>query len=268
MFITAFLGNTLILVALRKESSLHPPSKRLFRNLATTDLSSGIIAEPLYIAYFVSVLNESSKICRYAFLIFHMTGYILSSVSLITLAAISVDRFLALKLRLRYRQVVTLKRTYLTVILSWTVATIGSTTYFWNLQINLWYGYGLISLCLATSVCSYAKIYFALRQHHVHTHGSVNQVQPSQTVSLNVARYKKTVSNALLVQLALVVCYLPQGIVEIMLLIGGLTPSVLAARLFPVTLVLLNSSLNPILYCWKMREVRQAVKNTIRELFS
>ena len=37
--ITAFLGNALILIALRKESSLHPPSKLLLRNLATTDLS-------------------------------------------------------------------------------------------------------------------------------------------------------------------------------------------------------------------------------------
>ena len=47
--ITAFLGNTLILVALHKESSLHAPSKLLFRNLATTDLCIGIIANPLFI---------------------------------------------------------------------------------------------------------------------------------------------------------------------------------------------------------------------------
>ena len=37
--VTAFLGNTLILIALHKESSLHPPSKLLLRCLATTDLS-------------------------------------------------------------------------------------------------------------------------------------------------------------------------------------------------------------------------------------
>ena len=35
---TAFLGNTLILVALHKESSLHLPSKLLLRNLAKTVL--------------------------------------------------------------------------------------------------------------------------------------------------------------------------------------------------------------------------------------
>ena len=36
--ITACLGNTLILVALYKETSLHPPSKLLLRSLAATDL--------------------------------------------------------------------------------------------------------------------------------------------------------------------------------------------------------------------------------------
>ena len=46
MSITTFLGNTLILVALRKESSLHPPSKLLYRNLAITDLCVGIIVGP------------------------------------------------------------------------------------------------------------------------------------------------------------------------------------------------------------------------------
>ena len=42
--ITAFLGNTLILVALRKESSLHPPSKLLYRNLAITVLVSVLVS--------------------------------------------------------------------------------------------------------------------------------------------------------------------------------------------------------------------------------
>ena len=56
--LTAFLGNTLILVALDKESSLHPTSKLLFRNLAATDLCVGLIVEPLYATYLISSLNE------------------------------------------------------------------------------------------------------------------------------------------------------------------------------------------------------------------
>ena len=54
--VTAFLGNTLILVALHKETSLHPPSKLLYRNLAITDLCVGIIVEPLAVTYLTSVV--------------------------------------------------------------------------------------------------------------------------------------------------------------------------------------------------------------------
>ena len=64
--VTAFLGSTLILVALHKETLLHPPSKLLYRNLATTDLCVGIITEPLFVTYLTSVMKEKWDICYYA----------------------------------------------------------------------------------------------------------------------------------------------------------------------------------------------------------
>ena len=67
--ITAFLGNALILAALHKETSLHPASKLLYRNLAITDLCVGIIAEPLHVAYWISVVKEKWDICYYALVI-------------------------------------------------------------------------------------------------------------------------------------------------------------------------------------------------------
>ena len=67
--VTAFLGNALILVALRKESSLHPPSKLLLRNLATTDLCVGLISEPLAVVSVMSAVDENWKICRYAIVV-------------------------------------------------------------------------------------------------------------------------------------------------------------------------------------------------------
>ena len=115
LFITAFLGNTLILVALHKETSLHPPSKLLYRSLATTDLCVGIIVEPLAFVFLLSVINERWNICRHAFDAAFATACTLCLVSLLTLTAIAVDRLLALLLGLSYRQVVTSKRTYLTI---------------------------------------------------------------------------------------------------------------------------------------------------------
>ena len=63
--ITAFWGTSLILVALRKDTSIHPPSKLLYRNLAITDLCVGIIVEPLNVAHWTSVVNKRWDICHY-----------------------------------------------------------------------------------------------------------------------------------------------------------------------------------------------------------
>ena len=267
--ITAFLGNTLILVALHKETSLHPPSKLLFRNLSATDLCVGIIVEPLCVTYLILALKERWTICRYAFAIFHIAGLILCGVSLFTLTAISVDRLLSLLLGLRYRQVVTLKRIYLIVPVCWVLAALGSTMLFWNQLITLWYVYIGTSLCLVTSVVCYTKIFLSLRHNQVQAQSHVNHGQPSQIVSLNRARYRKTVTSALWMQLALVVCYLPLAILEVFhpQNTAERTPYFIVAERYLGTLVFLNSSLNPILYCLKIREVRQAAKNVIRGLF-
>ena len=265
--IAAFLGNTLILVALHKESSLHAPSKLFFRNLATTDLCVGLISEPLYVTYGVSTLNEAWNICSYVNTVSNITGHILCGVSLLTLTAISVDRLLALLLRLRYRQVVTLKRIYRIVVGFWVASTAGATISFFNQPIALWFNCVVVTLCVVTSIFSYTKIFFTLRHNQIHAQGNVHQGQPSQTVQSNIARYKKTVSSALWVQLALVVCYLPFAVVAVLRRQREVSSFLLVARFYSGTLVLLNSSLNPILYCWKVKEVRRAVKDTLRGLF-
>ena len=64
----------------------------------------------------VTVVNEHWNIYRCLAVIVFATGTTLSLVSLLTLTAISVDRLLALLLGLRYRQVVTLKRKRLMII--------------------------------------------------------------------------------------------------------------------------------------------------------
>ena len=75
---TTFVENSLVLVALHKTCSLHPPSKLLYLNLAITDLSVGIIVEPLYVSYLMSVVNERWDICYYALLSSIITSYVLS----------------------------------------------------------------------------------------------------------------------------------------------------------------------------------------------
>ena len=111
------------------------------------------------------------------------------------------------------------------------------------------------------------KIFFSLRQNQIHVQNHVAHGQPSQAILLNIARYRKAVYSALWVQVTLVVCYLPSCIAVALTPQKGMPLSTYLAREFTITLVYLNSSLNPLLYCWKITEVREAVKETITQLF-
>ena len=262
--VTAFLGNALILVALQKESSLHPPSKLLFRCLATTDLCVGLVIHPLATTYTISVVHEHWILCRYAYDGLAITGYVLGSVSLGTLTAISVDRLLVLLLGLRYKQVVSLKRTYIVVAIFWVVSGVAALCRILSPSIALWYSYIGVPSCLVISFASYTKMFRALSHHRVQQQDHIQQ-QSSQPIGLNMARYRKAVYSALWVQLALVVCYLPHRIVSLFASYYGLDVSYLLAETITAVLFYFNSTLNPFLYCWKISEVRQAVKRTIRQ---
>ena len=210
--ISAFLGNILILVALHKGTSLNKPSKLLFRNLAVTDLCVGIIAQPLFAAYLMSVVTERWDICYYADFAHLISGIILCSVSLLTSTAISVDRLLALLLGLRYRHIVTMRKAYISLFVMWILsAFIGAANYSFHFLILGWSTFITISLCVVISSLCYAKIFFTLRRRQFCVHNGAFQGERSQKIPLNIARYRKAVYSAVWVQVTLVVCYLPFG---------------------------------------------------------
>ena len=264
--ITAILGNILILAALRKETSLHPPSKLLLRNLAITDLCVGFIVEPLSAIYWASEATERCQIiCRYASDFRYVTGFVLCAVSLMTMTSISVDRLLALLLGLRYRQVVTLKRTYIAITILWVGSIHAGTIYFVNPLVTSWLGNIGILLCIVISIVSYSKIFLTLRYNHIQPQQCISQAQSTQATPLNMGRYRKAVSSTLWIQVTLVVCCLPFFFSLIITPQGDPLPYYLATQSGLVFLYL-NSSLNPLLYCWKIKEVRQAVKDTIKRV--
>ena len=260
--ITAFAGNSLILVALYKESSLHPPSKLLYRCLATTDLLVGLVSQPLSAVHWMSVVQENWGLCRYAFDTAKVTAYIFFLVTLMTMTAISVDRLLALMLGLRYKQIVTLKRTYIILTTFWAFNLVVILSGFFHHPIILSYSSLVISFCLVISLASCAKIFCILRYHQA----QVRDQQPaSQTNTLNMARFRKGVYSALWVQLALVVCYAPIWTMNIVIaLTKKYSLLSVVTRKVAVILLYFNSTLNPFLYCWKMSEVRRSVKQTIK----
>ena len=150
--ITAVLGNTLILVALHKETSLHLPSKLLYRNLAVTDFCVGTIAEPLHVAYWISVVTGEWDTCYLAHLMVTLAACTFCGVSLLTLTAISVDGLHALLLGLRYRQAVTVKKIYIAILAFWIVSVVGVPA---STAIREYVHYIGTALCLAITIVAY-----------------------------------------------------------------------------------------------------------------
>ena len=262
--ITATLGNSLILIALHKESSLHPPSKLLYRCLATTDLLVGLVCQPHYAIYRISLVHEHWSLCRYANYAVSITSYTLCGVSLVTTAVISVDRLLAMLLGLRYREIVTLRRTFIILAIVWVTCLVNGLFVLLNNSITFWYSLIGIPFCLLISIAAYTKIFRALRHHQIQDHA---QQQPSHPNAMNMARYRKAVYSALWVQLALVVCYIPLFTLRIVISSTKQSSNLLIFLRIANILVYFNSTLNPLLYCWKMSGVRRAVKQTIRQAF-
>ena len=263
--ITAILGNALIIVALQKLSSLHPASRLLLGCLAATDLGVGLITQPIRIALFMS--PEHSELCYYLTILFETIGAMFCAVSLLTTTTISVDRLLVLLLGLRYRQIATLKRASVFVVTLWIFTTAMVLVAFYDFHIAINIAYMLLLLCTATSTFCYTKIYLTLRHHQTQVQGEVQQKRlDGQGVTVNIARYSKTVSNALWIQMTLLACYLPYGSLTAFIVISGIDkPALNLLWAVTMSLLLLNSSLNPFLYCWKIKEVRQAVKDTMRQ---
>ena len=273
--ITASLGNALILIALHKVTSIYPPTKLLFRCLAVTDLLVGLISQPLYVTTLFpefTAWDVNDAITGADVFFFSL----LPAVSLLTSAAISVDRLLALLLGLRYRYTVTLRRVWVVIVCFWVISALPATgsiifEYPKLPEIVFWIFCALLTLSLLVSVFSYAKIFKTLRYRQVQVHCNTQQGQRPNGGGnqLNIARYKKTVYSIAWVQLALLICYIPYNLLGFLRLFDRLNNSTEISILWEsfVTFVYLNSSLNPALYCWRIRDVKQEVKNMIRKIF-
>ena len=259
--ITATLGNTVILIALHKETSLHKPSKGLLYNLVVSDICAGFV-QFVFGARGISILQGRWETCRHLYLVFGVAGNISIPVSLCTVTAISVDRFLALLLQLRYRQVVTIRKVYAIAISSWVCSGIGPA-FLWYFRLDGWIVFSLtgIAVCLIISTYCYIRIFCRLRHQHTQVHNNLSE-ERNQTTRLDITRYRKTAASALWLQLALLFCYLPR-LLLVPFAFGETEINLSTAIDTTDTLIYLNSTLNPILYCWRIKEIRRAVKGTL-----
>ena len=218
----------------------------------------------LHIQHYFSCNKDERKCLHYIYEVCGVSSVSLYAISVLTLTAISADRLLALSLRRRYRHVVTLRRVRVVIICIWLIGSSAGIIRLCRVDISLREITVVVTISLVISFFCYTRIHLRLRhqQAQVQNHFRQRKVNVGR-IPLNIARYKKIVSSILWVKVALLGCFVPFVVVAVL---DANRSKVQGPWLATITLVYFNSSLNPILYCWKIKEIKESVKDTIKNL--
>ena len=260
LMLLSILGNALVLVAILRTPSIHSPSVIFLCNLAVTDLLVGLVVQPAHIAQqivrTVSALQEAVT----------AMGFAGCGVSLWTMTAITVDRFLALHYHLQYPNLMTTSRAIYTIITIWCIITLFSFSILWSLSIYYFFATFCITICLLVCLVCFIKIYRIVRRHQLQIHVQQQAVENSTDAkNHHIRQSTRSAKNIFIYFLAMILCYSPFSIA---VFISGFTSIDLkVVATFSLTVVLMNSAINPFLFCWRMTELRAAVFKTVK-LFS
>lgn len=272
--IVTIFANVFVICALWKASSIPGNLRRLFLSLAVSDLSVALIPQ-LTFGIVVAVMLKKAGNGNYDFDFFCLTilsiryffVVLLICASFFTVTAIAADRLLAISLHLRYQELVTSTRVSIALVCLWFSSGICA-----SLFVTL-PGRGFVLIVIAfvgltVTTIAYCRIYKVVRYHRIQMRTCENRPADVRHVTMvTFLREAKSAINSFLVYVIFVVCYVPYLCTIFMLITDRFRPSFLIANYISFFLMLLNSSLNPLVYCWRYREVRQIVTSMAKKLF-
>ena len=263
---TAIMLNIVTIHAIRKTSLLSKTLKTLLLSLTVSDVDVGLLCQPFYISLVVTWLEQNNPGCD-TNIVFIFIVNVFSLASFSSVVAISVERFLAIHLHLRYQELVTHKRVVVVVVSIWVLSGFFPVAVFWIsadnfLRIKSFLG--VIGVLLIT--VAYIRIYLAVRHHKNEIRAlQVQQIAENGEMGNFISLVKSAVG-AFYVYLVFLVCYLPYFISLVALNINGTSITLKRFLLYSWTVMFLNSSLNPVIYCWKMRHIRHSIMNILRHI--
>ena len=257
LMILSIFGNALVLVAILKTPSLRSSSILLLCSLAVSDLLVGTLIQPLYIA---SVLTRNELLDSLWFTV----SFAACGISLCTITTISVDRFLALHFHMRYPSLVTKSRTVHTIAIIWFLIFLLSGVYYLNPLVYFFLIALGVGLFLLISIVAYIGIYRIVKRQKLQISTLQQAVQASTTENLsNFKQLKTSALNSFVFFIVMVVFYMPMSIAMTLYLV---TENWDSAWGFATTAVFMNSSINPVLFCWRIGTLRKAVTKTVQKI--
>ena len=264
--ISSILFNGVVLLAIWRTKALHTPSNTLLGGLAASDLAVGCVVQPLYVTMtLLEIRRDLVPFCGVRIALETFT-LVVSGASFLTLTIIAVERYLALYLHLRYKAIVTCQRMAICLAISWLLPVAGALCRFWfSSRMFAAITGSVIIVCLLLNIWAYFHIFLFVKHHKTQIENITSSLQVSGS-TVEISKYNKTVVTMATLLLILIVSYTSfVGVTNsIAFGFGGKNKR----ALFTAYRVLANwffatSSLNPVVYCWRLREIRQAAIKVI-----
>lgn len=258
--ISSTLFNSVVLFAVWKTRTLHTPSNTLLSGLAASNLAVGCVLQPLYIAMKLLEIHQVlAPYCHLRIALETLT-MVVSGTSFLTLTFIAVERYLALYLHLRYKAIITCQRIAICLAISWLLPVIGALSRFrLSPRAVASIAGSIIIACLLLNIWAYFQIFRFVKRHTRQIENITSRLQVSGS-TVEISKYNKTVVTMATLLLILIVSYASFVGVTNAIAFGGKRKRALSTAYTVLAIwIYATSSLNPVFYCWRLRDFRQAV---------
>lgn len=162
---------------------------------------------------------------------------------------------------MRYVTMVTTTRVLYTLVTVWVIIFLSLGIFFWNIILY----FVVIVICLLISSFCYIRIFQIVKRHKAQIQAQQQAVQNADN-NFNIMRLKKSSMNTFVFYILLIICYFPMFLNLVLMATNRLTKITRYWNLY-TKIVYLNSSINPILYFWRLSDLRSAVVKTARKMF-
>ena len=271
----AVVANALILAAIWKRTFQRTWLYVLLSGLAFSYFCTGLIVQPLLALFFFLFLDESAVVDApkhlnaYIIITFVglMSGTFFFTVELILLTLLSIERWL----HMSRRSLMTPRRRCLAVALLLVVPALlivsNAVQYLRLRKLDVALTISnvvVIVLCYLITSFAYYKVYRIIRQHQQQVQGNQSSQNFGQP-AINLAKYKRSVKSMLYIFALFSVTIVTPVVVEIAFLLSR-AENLSCLEAFAVLYVclsicFLSPSLSPVLYLWRMNELRDGVKS-------
>ena len=263
--LTAAFGNSAIMFVIWRTPALHSPSLTLLFGLALADFFVGLLTQPLQVVWSAFYLGTEKGGPRALKDTFDVLSVILSSASFLTATIISVDRYLVFHLHMRYPMIVTNRKVIIIITLSWLMSSL--LGFLWTQSTTVYYLAAILSFAISlfVVVLMYCRIFSVVKRHQAQINTQA-QVQTRLHVlsQMHFARCTRSAINTFYVCFFLFLFYFPYICTATVIQLTDYGVNKHIALQFTGTITFINSSLNPLVYFWRVAEIRIAIKDTFK----